>query len=120
MTQMGFPDPRIDLVCIRSSCPRQFLQSSTFHVDSGFTSFVARTSNATTIALRCRRAGAVHSIIRTRRNQIVMSAFPPKADINLCQAVFEKTKAKLARGSGKLAHTGGSRMKFLTGGILSA
>jgi hypothetical protein len=32
-----------------------------------------------------------------------MSALPPKADINLCQAVFEKTKAKLARRSGKLA-----------------
>jgi hypothetical protein len=58
MTQTGSPDPRIDLVCITSSCPRQFLQSS-----SGLTSFVARISNATTIALRCRRAGAVHSII---------------------------------------------------------
>lgn len=33
-----------------------------------------------------------------------MSALPPKADINLCQAVFEKTKAKLVRRSGKLAH----------------
>src|SRR5262249_13430720 len=25
MTQTGSPDPRIDLVCITSSCPRQFL-----------------------------------------------------------------------------------------------
>jgi hypothetical protein len=30
-----------------------------------------------------------------------MSALPPKADINLCQAVFEKTKAKLAPVIGK-------------------
>src|SRR5215471_21614956 len=28
LTQTGFPDPRIDLVCITSSCPRQFLQTS--------------------------------------------------------------------------------------------
>jgi hypothetical protein len=27
MTQTGSPDPRIDLVCITSSCPRQFLQN---------------------------------------------------------------------------------------------
>jgi hypothetical protein len=27
MTQAGSPDPRIDLVCITSSCPRQFLQN---------------------------------------------------------------------------------------------
>jgi hypothetical protein len=29
MTQTGSPDPRIDLVCITSSCPRQFLQLQT-------------------------------------------------------------------------------------------
>src|SRR5262249_16536893 len=28
LTQTGSPDPRIDLVCITSSCPRQFLQTS--------------------------------------------------------------------------------------------
>ena len=28
LTQTGSPDPRIDLVCITSSCPRQFLQNS--------------------------------------------------------------------------------------------
>jgi hypothetical protein len=27
LTQAGSPDPRIDLVCITSSCPRQFLQN---------------------------------------------------------------------------------------------
>jgi hypothetical protein len=27
MTQTGSPDPRIDLVCITLSCPRQFLQN---------------------------------------------------------------------------------------------
>src|SRR5262249_9863694 len=27
MTQAGSPDPRIDLVCITSSCPRQFFQN---------------------------------------------------------------------------------------------
>jgi hypothetical protein len=27
MTQTGSPDPRIDLVCITSSCPRQFLKN---------------------------------------------------------------------------------------------
>jgi hypothetical protein len=27
LTQTGSPDPRIDLVCITSSCPRQFLQN---------------------------------------------------------------------------------------------
>src|SRR6516225_11342304 len=27
MTQTGSPDPRVDLVCITSSCPRQFLQN---------------------------------------------------------------------------------------------
>src|SRR5947199_5667631 len=27
LTHTGCPDPRIDLVCITSSCPRQFLQS---------------------------------------------------------------------------------------------
>src|SRR5262249_47628120 len=27
MTQTGSPDPRIDLLCITSSCPRQFLQN---------------------------------------------------------------------------------------------
>src|SRR5262245_56172304 len=27
MTQTGSPDPRIDLVCITSSCPRQFIQN---------------------------------------------------------------------------------------------
>jgi hypothetical protein len=95
--QTGSPDPRIDLVCITSSCPRQFLQGSTFHIDSGFTSFVARISNATTIALRCRRAGAVHSIIsghsassercplylqkQTSFGTVAMSALCQKADI---------------------------------------
>ena len=28
LTHAGSPDPRIDLVCITSSCPRQFLQTS--------------------------------------------------------------------------------------------
>src|SRR5262245_62989994 len=28
LTQTGSPDPRIDLVCITSSCPRQFRQTS--------------------------------------------------------------------------------------------
>jgi hypothetical protein len=27
LTHAGSPDPRIDLVCITSSCPRQFLQN---------------------------------------------------------------------------------------------
>ena len=72
LTHTGSPDPRIDLVCITSSCPRQFLQSFSSQVGSGFTSLVALAFNATTIALRYGRAGAVHSIksghcgIRTR------------------------------------------------------
>jgi hypothetical protein len=28
LTQAGSPDPRIDLVCITSSCPRQFFRTS--------------------------------------------------------------------------------------------
>ena len=62
LTQAGSPDPRIDLVCITSSCPRQFRQSFSSYVGSGFTSLVALAFNATTIALRYRGAGAVHSI----------------------------------------------------------
>src|SRR6516164_2569610 len=62
LTHTGPPDPRIDLVCITSSCPRQFLQSFSSQVGSGFTSLVALAFNATTIARRYCRAGAVHSI----------------------------------------------------------
>jgi hypothetical protein len=62
LTHAGSPDSRIDLVCITSPCPRQFLQSSSSQVGSGFTSFVVLASNATTIAFRWRGAGAVHSI----------------------------------------------------------
>jgi hypothetical protein len=69
LTQTGSPDPRIDLVCITSSCPRQFLQSFSSQVGSGFTSLVALAFNATTIALRCCGAGAVHSIRSGHRKQ---------------------------------------------------
>src|SRR6516164_4187966 len=62
LTQAGSPDPRIDLVCITSCCPRQFVQSFSSQIGSGFTSLVALAFNATTIALRYRGAGAVHSI----------------------------------------------------------
>src|SRR5881392_907866 len=52
LTHTGCPDPRIDLVCITSSCPRQFLQSFSSQVGSGFTSLVALAFNPTSIALR--------------------------------------------------------------------
>jgi hypothetical protein len=41
LTHTGSPNPRIDLVCITSSCPRQFLRSFSSQVGSGFTSLVA-------------------------------------------------------------------------------
>src|SRR5436305_8470974 len=68
LTQAGSPDPRIDLVCITSSCPRQFLQSFSSQVGSGFTSLVALAFNPTSIALRYVGAGAVHSI-RSRHSR---------------------------------------------------
>src|SRR5689334_10584569 len=52
LTQAGCPDPRIDLVCITSSCPRQFVQSFSSQIGSGFTSLVALAFNATSIALQ--------------------------------------------------------------------
>src|SRR5438067_8161134 len=63
LTHAASPDPRIDLVCTPSSCPRQFLQSFSSQVGSGFTSLVALAFNPTSIALRYVGAGAVHSII---------------------------------------------------------
>jgi NAD(P)-dependent dehydrogenase (short-subunit alcohol dehydrogenase family) len=78
MTQAGSPDPRIDLVCITSSCPRQFLQSVSSQVGSGFTSLVALASNATTITLRYRRAGAVHSIISRHRIRFASCPLYPR------------------------------------------
>jgi len=74
LTQAGSPDPRIDLVCITSSCPRQFLQSFSSQVGSGFTSLVALAFNPTSIALRYVGAGAVHSIKSRHRR---MSASCP-------------------------------------------
>src|SRR5690348_13517168 len=62
LTQAGCPDPRIDLVCITSSCPRQFVQSFSSQIGSGFTSLVALAFNATSIALQSCGVGAVHSI----------------------------------------------------------
>jgi hypothetical protein len=50
MTQTGSPDPRIDLVCITSSCPRQFLQN--FGTPSslpGLTSFNRSDFDATSL-----------------------------------------------------------------------
>src|SRR5437773_2707353 len=96
LTQAGSPDPRIDLVCITSSCPRQFLQSFSSQVGSGFTSLVALAFNPTSIALRYVGAGAVHSIRsrhtagaegcplfprkRTSAEYTATSATVPKAD----------------------------------------
>src|SRR5262245_5128092 len=50
MTHTGSPDPRIDLVCITSSCPRQFLQN--FKTPSslpGLTSLNRSSSDATSL-----------------------------------------------------------------------
>src|ERR1039458_1306721 len=54
MTQTGSPDPQNDLVCITSSCPRQFLQnfsslSSLPLPGSGLTSLNCSRFNATTL-----------------------------------------------------------------------
>ena len=50
LTQTGSPDPRIDLVCITSSCPRQFLEN--FKTPSslpGLTSFNRSGFDATSL-----------------------------------------------------------------------
>jgi hypothetical protein len=62
LTHAGsLPDPRIDLVCITSSCPRQFLQN--FKTPSSLPGLTSLSSSFDTTSLyRCRRAGAVHSI----------------------------------------------------------
>ena len=63
LTQTGSPDPRIDLVCITSSCPRQFLENFKRHPVAWphlLESFWLRRDQP--IPLRCRGAGAVHSI----------------------------------------------------------
>src|SRR5205823_119905 len=55
MTQTGSPDPRIDLVCITSSCPRQFLQNFKRRRRCLASLLVALASRNQSIALRCRR-----------------------------------------------------------------
>src|SRR5215468_11006993 len=49
MTQAGSPDPRIDLVCITSSCPRQFLQNVKTSSSPGLTSLNRSGFDATSL-----------------------------------------------------------------------
>src|SRR5947208_6054483 len=81
LTHAASPDRRIDLVCITSSCPRQFLQSFSSQVGSGFTSLVALAFNPTSIALRYVGAGAVHSINNGHRGGLRECPLYPEADI---------------------------------------
>ena len=85
MTQTGSPDPRIDLVCITSSCPRQFLQN--FGTPSslpGLTSLNRSGFDATSLwhfdaaeQAPSTASLATEEVEATRRS---MSALPPKAD----------------------------------------
>jgi len=59
--------PGSTLSALRRRVLANSFKAPAFHIDSGFTSFVALASNATTIALQWRRAGAVHSIIGGHR-----------------------------------------------------
>ena len=83
MTQTGSPDPSNDLVCITSSCPRQFLQTSSSYHDSGFTSLFSLQRNP--LVLRCRRAGAVHSIKSGHRAETQPLPFSVELTLNARQ-----------------------------------
>jgi len=75
LTQTGSPDLRIDLVCITSSCPRQFLQTSNAVVVSWPHLLESPCFDANqSIALRCRRVGAVHS---SKAEKLKMSTSRP-------------------------------------------
>src|SRR5215475_22980 len=83
MTQAGSPDPRIDLVCITSSCPRQFLQN--FGTPSslpGLTSLNRSGFDATSLWHfdAAEQAPSTASLVgnRTLSGGGAMSASPPK------------------------------------------
>src|SRR5215472_3539710 len=98
MTQTGSPDPRIDLVCITSSCPRQFLQNfGTPSLLPGLTSFNRSGFDATSLwhfdAAEQAPSTASKADITRRSSHVrfapesgqilemlAMSALPPKAD----------------------------------------